>query len=122
GGEAGGRSGGGSGPAGMPARPVRRSAGAGTVRVSVRADPGRRGRVRVSSTSGPRGPRWAVDVLREDGMAISGVERIQDRQLTQCAGGSPTHPPAGARSAIAGPAPPRARAALRIAQAAPAAA
>src|SRR4029453_18135600 len=45
-------------PAGTPIRARPRSSGAGTDRLTLRIAPGRRGRSRVSRTSGDRGFRW----------------------------------------------------------------
>src|SRR5215831_1860936 len=79
-----------SAPSGIHAIPVWRYAGAGAVRVSVRADPGPRSRPRISKTSGLRGSVRALAVRRDEGMANSGSEQFVRRYFTGAATGSPT--------------------------------
>src|SRR5215467_1039242 len=79
-----------SAPSGIHAMPVWRYAGAGAVRVSVRADPGPRSRPRVSKTSGLRGSVRALAVRRDEGMANSGSEQFVRKYFTGAATGSPT--------------------------------
>src|SRR5262249_28378782 len=71
-----------SAPCGIQAMPVWRSAGAGTVLVSARADPGRWSSTLVSKTSSPRGSVRAPAVLRYEGMANSGSEQFWDTYFT----------------------------------------